>query len=159
MQQQSKTGTVRVDLELSENKTFDAVFKSEEAAFEFLIDEPSVRGGDSHGPTPLGYFVAGAASCLAMQYAGLIKEQAIAITGLKMLARAHHDRERRVFKDMIYRVDLTGSISADEATALAEAASKRCFVENTITQVIPITTDVHLNGEKVTTIARLPHTG
>jgi uncharacterized OsmC-like protein len=58
-----------------------------------VVDEPSVRGGDSRGPTPLGYFVAGAASCLAMQYAGLIKDHSIPVTGLKVLARAHHDRD------------------------------------------------------------------
>lgn len=155
-QGRAATGTIRVDLEHRVNKTFDAVFRSEEAAFEFVIDEPSVRGGDSRGPTPLGYFAAGAASCLAMQYAGLIKEQAIPVTGLKMLARAHHDRERRVFIDMAYRVELTGAISADDAVALAQAATKRCFVENTMTQVIPITTDVRLNGETVTTISRHP---
>lgn len=155
-QERASTGTVRVDLVRMENKTFEAVFRSEEASFEFLIDEPSVRGGDSRGPTPLGYFVAGAASCLAMQYAGLIKEQAIPVDGIKMLARAHHDRQRRVFKDMIYKVELTASISADEAVALAEAATKRCFVENTLTQVIPITTEVHLNGERVTTVTRQP---
>lgn len=155
-QRRAMTGTVRVDLERQENKTFQARFRSEEATFEFLADEPQLRGGDSHGPTPLGYFVAGGASCLAMQYASLVKEQGLGVEGIKMLARAHHDREQRVFKDMIYRVDLTGTISTGDAEALAEAASRRCFVENTLTQVIPITTEVYLNGEKVTTIARHP---
>ena len=155
-QDRATTGTIRVDLTHSENKTFEAIFRSEEASFEFLTDEPSVRGGDSRGPTPLGYFVAGAASCLAMQYASVIKEQAIPVDGIKMLARAHHDRTRRVFKDMIYKVELTASITADEAVALAQAATKRCFVENTLTQVIPITTEVHLNGERVTTLTREP---
>lgn len=150
------TGTIRVDLVHRVNKTFDTIFRSEEAEFELVMDEPSVRGGDSRGPTPLGYFVAGAASCLAMQYAGLIKEQSVPVTGLRMLARAHHDRGRRVFVDMVYRVDLTGEISAEDAVALAEAATRRCFVENTLTQVIPITTEVRLNGEQVTTIARHP---
>jgi uncharacterized OsmC-like protein len=150
------TGTVRVDLERTQNKTFEVVFKNEEASFEFLTDEPSVRGGDSHGPTPLGYFIAGAASCLAMQYASLIKEETLPVEGLKVLARAHNDRERRIFLDVIYKVDLTGALTVADAKTLAEAATKRCYVENTLSRVIPMTTDVYLNGEKVTTIARHP---
>lgn len=155
-QDRANTGTIRVDLDHRVNKTFEAVFRSEEASFEFLIDEPSIRGGDSRGPTPLGYFVAGAASCLAMQYASLIKERSVPVESFRMLARAHHDRQRRVFKDMIYKVELTASISADDAMSLAEAATRRCFVENTLTQVLPIITDVFLNGERVTTLSRQP---
>ena len=155
-QDRTVTGTIRVDIEHRVNKTFDAVFRSEEAAFDLVVDEPSVRGGDSRGPTPLGYFVAGAATCLAMQYAGLIKDHSIPVTGLKMLARAHHDRERRVFVDMVYRVELTGAISSDDAVSLAQAATRRCFVENTLTQAIPITTEIRLNGDMVTTISRHP---
>lgn len=149
-------GTVRVDLERRENKTFGAVFRSEEASFEFLIDEPSIRGGDSNGPTPLGYFVAGAASCLVMQYASVIKERSLPVEGLRMLARAHHDRERRVFRDVVYRVELEGPLAVGDVESLAEAASRRCFVENTLSAVIPMTTEVRLNGKTVTTISRHP---
>ncbi|MFQ5681943.1 MAG: hypothetical protein ACE5HC_01605 [Candidatus Binatia bacterium] len=53
-------GTIRVDIKHQEQKTFDVVFKTEDKAFEVLIDEPAVRGGQSRGPTPLGYFVTGA---------------------------------------------------------------------------------------------------
>ena len=56
-------------------KTFEAVFKTEEKSFQLMIDEPEVRGGKGSGPTPLGYFVTGAASCLMMQYANVLKEK------------------------------------------------------------------------------------
>ena len=59
----------------------------------------------------------------------------------KMLARAHNDREARVLTDMIYQVDLTGTISEADAESLARAASERCFVENTIAKALPITTE------------------
>ncbi|MCH7879684.1 MAG: RpiB/LacA/LacB family sugar-phosphate isomerase [candidate division Zixibacteria bacterium] len=72
------------------------------------------------------------------------------------LARAHNDRETRVFKDIIYQVDLTGSLSEADVETLARQASDRCFVENTLSKVIPITTEVHLNGKKVLSFTRKP---
>lgn len=55
-------GTIRVDIEHQEQKTFQATYKTEDHSFEFPIDEPEIRGGMSKGPTPLGYFVTGAGS-------------------------------------------------------------------------------------------------
>ena len=53
-------GTTRVDYKHLEQKTFEATYKTEDKSFQVLIDEPAVRGGQSQGPTPLGYFVLGA---------------------------------------------------------------------------------------------------
>lgn len=119
-----------------------------------MIDEPEMRGGKGLGPTPLGYFVTGAASCLMMQYANVLKEKPMPVESIKMLARAHKDRDARVFTDMIYQVDLTGPISEAEAETLAKAASERCFVENTIAKALPITTEVSVNGKKVVSFTR-----
>ena len=55
-------GTIRVDISHLEQKTFEATYKTEEKSFQFLIDEPGVRGGQNKGPTPLGFFIAGAGS-------------------------------------------------------------------------------------------------
>jgi uncharacterized OsmC-like protein len=104
-----------------------------------MIDEPEIRGGKGTGPTPLGYFFTGAASCLMMQYANVLKEKPMPMESIKMLARAHNDREARVFTDVIYQVDLTGSLSEADAETLTKAASERCFVENT--KSLPITTE------------------
>lgn len=147
-------GTVRVDIAHQEHKTFEALFKTEDKSFQLMIDEPELRGGKGSGPTPLGYFVTGAASCLMMQYANVLQEKPLPVDSIKMVARAHNDREARIFTDMIYQVELTGSISAPEAEALAKAASERCFVENTIAKSLPITTEVSLNGKKVLSFTR-----
>jgi uncharacterized OsmC-like protein len=147
-------GTVRVDIARQEHKTFEATYKTEEKAFQLMIDEPEMRGGKGTGPTPLGYFVTGAASCLMMQYANILKEKPMPVDSIKMVARAHNDRDARVFTDMIYQIELTGSISAPEAETLAKSASERCFVENTIAKSLPMTTEVSLNGKKVVSFTR-----
>ncbi len=147
-------GTVRVDIARQDKKTFEATYKTEEKSFQLMIDEPEMRGGRGLGPTPLGYFVTGAASCLMMQYANVLKEKPMAVDSIKMVARAHNDRDARIFTDMIYQVDLTGSISESDAETLAKAASERCFVENTIAKSLPITTEVRLNGKKIISFTR-----
>ncbi len=81
--------TVRVDIARQEHKTFEATYKTEEKAFQLMIDEPEIRGGKGSGPTPLGYFVTGAASCLMMQYANVLKEKPMPVDSIKMVARAH----------------------------------------------------------------------
>ena len=58
--QTGQVGTIRVDLEHREQKTLDATYRSEFGEFQFVIDEPAIRGGLSLAAPPLGYFVAGA---------------------------------------------------------------------------------------------------
>jgi uncharacterized OsmC-like protein len=153
----SPIGTIRVDIDYQGQKAFGATLKGEDRSFELQIDEPIVRGGQSTGVWPLGYFVTGAASCLAMQYVNVIRDENIAgVEGIKMLARAHNDREAKIFTDMIFQVSLTGSITPERAEALARAASARCYVENTLVKAIPLTTELELNGRRVATLSRTP---
>ena len=55
-----QVGTVRVDIEHLEQKTFRVTTSNREEEFTFLMDEPAVRGGQNKGPTPLAFFIAGA---------------------------------------------------------------------------------------------------
>jgi uncharacterized OsmC-like protein len=152
----SPIGTIRVDLTYQGGKAFEATLKNEDRAFQLQIDEPTARGGQSLGVWPLGYFVTGAASCLAMQYVNVLREKPQPVEQITLVARAHNDREAKCFTDMIFQVSLTGALSAEEAEALARAASERCYVENTLARAIPLTTEVHLNGEHIATLSRQP---
>jgi uncharacterized OsmC-like protein len=152
----AQIGTIRVDITHQGQKAFSAVLKNEDRSFEIQIDEPTVRGGQSLGVWPLGYFVTGAASCLAMQYVNVLKERLLPVESIRMLARAHNDRQAKIFTDMIFQVSLTGPITPADAEALARAASDRCYVENTLARAIPLTTEVELNGERVATLSRRP---
>jgi putative redox protein len=152
----SPIGTIRVDITRQQQKAFEAVYKSEDRTFQIQIDEPQARGGTNQGPSPLSFFVAGTASCLAMQYVNVLQERPLPLEGLSVVARAHNDREARVFTDMVFHVNLTGPISPGDAEALARAASKRCFAENTLDKAIPLTTEVELNGDPVVTLERRP---
>jgi uncharacterized OsmC-like protein len=155
-QSRPQIGTIRVDITRREQKAFEATYRSEDRAFEIQIDEPEARGGGNQAPSPLSFFVMGTASCLAMQYVNVLQERPLPLEGLKVMARAHNDRQARIFTDMTFHVRLTGPISRADAEALARAASQRCFVENTLEKAIPLTTEVELNGEKIVTLSRTP---
>jgi uncharacterized OsmC-like protein len=91
-----------------------------------------------------------------MQYVNVLKERPLPVESIRMLARAHNDRQAKIFTDMIFQVSLTGPITPADAEALARAASDRCYVENTLARAIPLTTEVELNGERVATLSRRP---
>ncbi len=91
-----------------------------------------------------------------MQYTSVVISKDIPIDSLNVTARAHHSAELRAFKDMIFQVYLEGSCSEDQALSLAQEASKRCFVENTLVKSLPLTTEIHLNGKKIRATTRGP---
>jgi uncharacterized OsmC-like protein len=65
-----------------------------------------------------------------MQYTSVVISKDIPIDSLNVTARGHH--------------------------SLAQEASDRCFVENTLAKAIPVTTELHLNGKKIRTSIRGP---
>ena len=91
-----------------------------------------------------------------MQYTSLVIEKNLSFDSMKLMVRAHHSREIRTFVDMMFEVYLDGNVSSERVEALARQASANCFVENTLEKVIPLTTDVYLNGGKVVTLSRKP---
>jgi len=91
-----------------------------------------------------------------MQYTSVVISKDIPIDSLNVTARAHHSGGLRAFKDMIFQVYLEGNCSEDQAASLAQEASARCFVENTLAKAIPVTTELHLNGKMIRTSTRGP---
>ena len=84
-------------------------------------------------------------------------EKELPIENVRMMVRAHTIRKKpRAFTDMIFEVRLDGAASLEQVDTLAKEASANCFVENTLAQAIPLTTEVFLNGEKALTLKRTP---
>jgi len=146
-------GTVRVDIAYQDHKTFEAVFKTEGKTFQLMIDEPEIRG-ERHGADTARILCHRGGVVLDDAIRQRLEGKPMPVESIKMLARAHNDRDARVFTDMIYQVEFTGSLSEADAQDLAKAASARCFVENTIAKSLSIATEVSLNGKKVVSFTR-----
>ena len=91
-----------------------------------------------------------------MQYTSVVIANDIPIDTLNVTARAHQSGETRAFKDLVFQVYLEGNVSDEQAVKLAQDASQRCFVENTLSKAIPVTTELHLNGKRIHSAVRGP---
>lgn len=146
-------GTERVDIK----HLGGLKFRVKKSDFEFTVDEPPDRGGTNSGPNPLGYFLAGAASCLMMQYARLAIAKSISLEGFEMTARGHFQRRvRGSFTEMIYDVSIQSPQDGSTIIELSREAEDMCFVHQTLLKGgVKLTTNVTLNGKPLVTLK--PH--
>jgi len=139
-------GAERVDVTHVEHLMF-TIRKKEHT---LLVDEPEDRGGTNRGLNPLAYFLAGAASCLGMQYIKLAILKNIDLTSLTITARGHYNRKREgAFSKILYDVRIESEEGSSTIAELAEEAEELCFAHNTLKKAVQLITNVYLNGEKI----------
>lgn len=139
-----KIGTHRIDIELVEQLRFRASFGS----FSSTIDEPPERGGTDQGLPPLAYFIAGAASCLMIQYAKLSIVKDVPLKSMKATARGHFDRRiGGAFSDMICEIAIESLADEETIRAIAREAESMCYAHNTLKKAVLMQTKLILNGK------------
>ena len=125
--------------------------------FEFVVDEPTERGGTDTAPNPLAYFLAGAASCLANHYVSLALSEDISLRGLSVIAVGRFDRVLigGAFRDISYDVRIETDEPAVRIQELAERADVMCVASNTLANAgVILTTRIFVNGVTVATMRR-----
>lgn len=148
-------GAERVTIELE--GTGNGPFRVRKGAFEFVVDEPPDRGGEDTGPNPLAYFVGGAATCLLSHYMLCAIDRGVEIDSLKMAARGRFNRVSvgGAFQAIVYDIRIESKTPPAEIAALAEQAEAMCYAHNTlIAGNVAMTTNVHVNGQLVTTLEK-----
>jgi uncharacterized OsmC-like protein len=138
-------GSERIDIRRVRHLKFEA----RKWNFKFVIDEPADRGGTDDGPNPLAYFIAGAASCLANQYAVLAIARDIRLDDIQLTARGHFDRRiGGAFEDVVYDLKLESPASAESILALSKEAERMCYAHNTLKKAgVKMVTNLYLNGK------------
>lgn len=139
-------GTVRVDL-----KNLDHLHhEGKTEGFTLNVDEPKERQGTGSGPSPLAYFLFGAASCFLNQMVHVADYNKFRIDGVDIVARAHFDRAgSRKFIDFTYDVSLTSPESKEKSIELLNLAEERCYIHQTLKSTLPLTSNLTLNGMRV----------
>lgn len=141
-----EVGTVRVDVKNMEQLRHEGRVEG----FTLVVDEPRERGGTGTAPSPLNYFLFGAASCFLNQLVRAAIISDLKIETMEITARAHFDRAKtRKFIDLTYDVMLTGSESKENSADLLHKAEEMCYVHQTLKDVIPLTSNLFLNGAQV----------
>lgn len=140
-------GSERVDLRRVSHLKFEA----RKWNFKFVIDEPADRGGTDDGPNPLAYFIAGAASCLANQYATLAIARDIPLDDIQLTARGHFDRRvGGAFEEVVYDLRLESPATPESIVALSKEAERMCYAHNTLKKAgVKMVTNLYLNGKQL----------
>lgn len=146
-------GAERVDITLE--GPGNGPFRVRKREFEFIVDEPPLRGGTDQGPNPLAFLLAGSATCFLSHFMLVSIRDELKIDGLKLTARGHFDRRLigGSFEDMIYDVKVRSRESAEDIAATAQFAEKSCYAHNTLVQAgVDLTINLELNGEHLLTL-------
>ena len=138
--------TERADMKIVSGLKFEAHRRQ----FTFYVDEPPERGGTDAGPSPLAYFIGGAASCLLNQYAMLAMGRNIRLRGT-LSAKANFDRRLGgSFEAIEYEIKLESTASMDEISRISKEALGMCYANNTLRRAgVSITANVSLNGKPI----------
>jgi uncharacterized OsmC-like protein len=139
-------GVTRVDFGPVDGLAFLATLPRE-ADLSITMDEPLERGGTGTGLGPLNHFLAGAAGCLLAQLVKVAIAESLDVRFTGMNIRGDFRRDvGGGFEQIMQEVHTEGSLSKDDLELLTERAEGFCYVHNTLSKVIKITTVVYLNG-------------
>ncbi len=123
--------------------------------FHLESDEPAARGGTELGPTPLQYFVAGAAFCLITQMARFAPLYDVPLEEVQADVRAEFDIADKygmegpggAFEQVTYAITVSSSAPPDQVRLLVEHAERACHSAQSLRQPVPVSIEVHLNGQ------------
>lgn len=123
--------------------------------FHLESDEPAVRGGTDLGPTPLQYFVAGAAFCLITQIARFAPLYAVPLEDVQADVRAEFNAANKfvkedssgAFEQVTYALTVRSSASPEQVRLLIEHAERACHAAQSLRQPVSVSLEVQLNGQ------------
>ena len=108
----------------------------------FLIDQPQNAGGQDLGPTPLEYYLASLAGCVASIARIVAKQKKINLRALKIttvgdintdVLLGRNMEERAGFQSITLQVSIDADLTDSEKIELINEVERRCPVsENTI---------------------------
>jgi putative redox protein len=147
---------LRVEIEPIEHLTYRAK-PTAEPHFELYVDEPQDRGGNDKGPSPITYFLTGVATCLLNQFVRLAITREIPISVSSMTVKGVFERTvGGGFKEIVNEIHIEGDISLEGLEELAVGAEGYCYIHNTLSKAVLMTTELYLNGDHVVTRAAGP---
>jgi uncharacterized OsmC-like protein len=141
-------GVTRIDIGPVDGLAFAATLPRG-AGVEIIMDEPAERGGTSAGLGPLNHFLAGVGGCLYSQFAKVTIADNLDVRFTGMNVRGDYRRDvGGGFEHIMQEVHAEGSLSKGDLERLTERAEGFCYIHNTLSKAIKMTTVVYLNGEE-----------
>ena len=128
--------------------------------FAFVADEGSyMPGGEGTAPTPLTYFVAGAALCLLSHLTEIAANQKLVLRNPSVKATAKFHEQGSVLQGskegacdgFAISIQIDSDEPQEEIAALMRMARHVCFAMDALSSQVPLTFDNTLNDEHVDT--------
>lgn len=142
---------LRVEIEPIEHLTY-RVRPTAEPHFELYVDEPKDRGGNDKGPSPITYFLTGVATCLLNQFIRLAIARELPISVSSMTVKGVFERTiGGGFKEIVNELHIEGDITPEGLDELATDAEGYCYIHNTLSKAVRMTTELYVNGDHVAT--------
>jgi uncharacterized OsmC-like protein len=114
-----------------------------------VVDEPPDRGGSGEGNSPLGHFLTGTGSCLLNQFVRIAIAEGYDLRFIRADVRGEFARNPGgAFERITTEVRAEGTLAESEAARLTERAEALCYVHNTLSRALRMTTVLYLNGEE-----------
>lgn len=113
----------------------------------FYVDQPEIAGGKDAGPSPLEYFQAALAGCLATTARIVAKQENIPLYGLGIVIEGDFDAGRLLgkgdenragFTEMRVVLEIDAALNAEEKADFVEVVRRRCPMTDNISQATPL---------------------
>lgn len=147
----AKLRTIRTTATCDDNFTVEV----KAGKHTFYVDQPEIAGGNDVGPSPLEYFQAALAGCLATTARIVATQQNIPLHGLEIAVEGDFDagrllgkgKENRAgFTELRVRLEIDAALTVQEKADFAEAVRKRCPMTDNICQTTPLSLAVGSPG-------------
>lgn len=144
---------VRVKARLIENYYKEA---TTESGFQLVADEAAERGGESKGPYPLEYFLAGFVFCELSIYTRAVALLEIPVRNLEISAEGRFDHRGNVgmqasdgFESIHYTVRFECPAEEEQIRSLVDFVDRSCPAYNTLRKGVKMVRQVIRNGRKM----------
>ncbi len=108
-------------------------------SYELPTDEGGIHGGDGTAPYPLAYFTSGLTACVMTQIRAFSKRLNVPVEEFTVNARCHWEAQQTGNQPYISSpvaftidVDMKGDVSEADKKRVLGAATKGCFVEQSL---------------------------
>ncbi len=112
--------------------------------FEWPVDEPTDRGGDDTGPTPVESFLGSLASCLALSVRTVADRRDIVLHDIDVTADGEPDEGR--IERILLSIAIDSPSDRESLEQLVETAERVCFVNNLVDEDIEREIDLEVTG-------------
>ena len=126
------------------------------SAFQIQCDEGSAIGGEDTAPAPLYYFSVGIAFCLLTHLSSFIHSKNLQVDKIKVEQRTRFRTDFEKAEDTDGTCDgvethvvIESPEPRDKIENLVKISEKTCMAVQTIINSTPLSTHIHLNGEKI----------